>query len=56
MHFEKKMTYAEIGKLTGKSHFRVGQLVREGWNLVKAGYLQINNGKIQLQNGEDVIP
>lgn len=55
MHFEKKMTYAEIAKATGKSQARVGQLVREGWYLVEKGCLQIKDGKIQLPNGKGVI-
>lgn len=55
MHFEKKMSYAKIAEVTGKSPARVGQLVREGWRLVEQGRLQIKDGKIQLPNGKGVI-
>jgi hypothetical protein len=55
MHFEKKMTYAEIAKATGKSKLRVRQLVRKGCYLWEKGCLQIKDGKVRLQNGEDVI-
>ena len=49
------MSYVEIADMVGISHYRVGQLVREGWRLVQEGHLQIVNGKVRLQNGEDVI-
>lgn len=55
MHFEKKMTYAKIAEVTGKSPSRVAQLVREGWRLVEQGHLQIKNGKVQLPDGKEVI-
>lgn len=55
MHFEKKMPYAKIAEVTGKSPTRVGQLVREAWLLVEQGRLQIKDGKVQLRNGKVVI-